>query len=108
MPNSRDLWTPKRPEVAQQCASCPFRLDNHKEVVPIILRLRKMAGDNRQKVTPKDIMHFRMTVRMDQSEFGDFSCHGTVYNQDMTQKPQHEWRQCKGATEHYKSCGKPI
>ena len=87
----RALWQPKFPEVAKQCASCPFRIG----------RLRVKFGMP-SKVHAEDIRHARFCVRMD-AEHGDFVCHHTAYDGEMNQRPVTDYRQCAGATQAFRA-----
>lgn len=97
----RSLWQPKFPEVAQQCASCPFRTGNDKEFGEVIARLREKL-EMSPTVTANDIRHARFCVRID-AEHGDFVCHHTAYDAKMNQRPQADFRQCAGATAAYRA-----
>ncbi len=97
----RALWQPKLPEVAKQCASCPFRIGNDKEFGEVITRLRCRFGMS-EKVRRADIQHARLRVRID-SEHGDFVCHHTAYDGEMEDRPHTDYRQCAGATQAFRS-----
>lgn len=101
-PDTRKMWTPQRQEAAAQCASCPFRLGNDQEFAPVVAKLREQAG-LKGPVKLLHILGTRLAVFEDLKIRGDFSCHSTVYNPDMTQKDQSQWRQCPGATKAYKT-----
>lgn len=93
-------WRPRRPEVPVQCASCPFREDNNEAFACIVNRLRKTEGLRPVKPGSKVVKTARSKIRIDLLCLGsgEFYCHGTVYNEDMTTKPISEYRQCAGAT----------
>ena len=97
-------WTPKRPEVPAQCASCPFRVGNDKEFGEVLQRLKdKEAGGPAPKVTKRDIGFARLQIWGDTHGWGDFYCHGTVYTPEMQQRPVGEWMQCKGAADAHRN-----
>lgn len=97
----RELFRPKRAEVPVQCASCPFRIGNHKEFGAVVDRLRR--ADGATKPASKNIIRFaRVQLLAETMACGDFMCHGTVYDAAMKKKPIGQWRQCKGATEFYR------
>lgn len=97
----RKLWRPKRPEIPEQCLSCPFREGNDAEFGAVLNKLRAASGIA-GKSTTCDIAFARQGVRDDLSHSGDFVCHGTAYTPDMKPKPKEEWRQCPGATKFFK------
>lgn len=99
------LWLPRRAELPAQCASCPFRKDNDAEFCVIVNRLRKSEGLRPVKPNSKIVRTARSKVRIELLILctGEFSCHGTVYNPDMTIKPMHEHRQCPGASEFWRN-----
>ena len=102
---ARALWQPKYPELPEACASCPFRKDNEVEFGVIVGRLQKMFG------VPVDmgrmaVFYARHTIEDDVRNRGDFYCHGTVYNKDMSERDPSERRQCKGASDYYRSGGR--
>ena len=45
----------------------------------------------------------RDSIKNDVERFGDFLCHQTAYNDDMTRKDLKEARQCPGATAYFKA-----
>ncbi len=101
--NPRDLWTPKLPEVKKRCASCPFLEDNDAEFETLV---KKLAAHNGEHIRPELVsLHVKVArerIEKDADEMGDFACHSTVYNEDMSLKPREQWQQCKGATEWHK------
>lgn len=101
----RTFWRPKRPEVPAQCISCPFRTGNDKEFGDILKKLA-IGLNHKRKVGPKTIIAARFRVKMECHEQGDFVCHGTAYEADVTtQRPVTEQRQCVGATEWFRKGG---
>lgn len=102
--NIRLLWRPKLPEMAVQCASCPFRVGNHKEFGEVIQRL-KIAHGQGSRITNNDIICARLTVLRDADSSGDFACHHSAYDENMKVRPQSEHRQCPGASGHYRAMG---
>ncbi len=94
----RKLWLPKRPELTEQCASCPFREGNDAELGAVIGKLRdkfRVEGP----VTLGAIEHARAEVRADLRFSGDFICHFTAYDLETGQRrPTTEARQCPGAS----------
>lgn len=106
--NPRDFWLPKQQELPEKCVSCPFREGNDEEFGAVCERLRD-SEDNPFRgmpLTKEDaVANARESIREQTARLGDFSCHCTVYNADMTQKPRSEWRQCPGASEHYRAEG---
>lgn len=102
MQHHRKLWRPKFPEVATQCASCPFRIGNHKEFSAVVRRLR--AAEGIDGATTKAIVTFaRVSLYEDAKARGDFMCHCSVYDAAMQPKSRKEWRQCAGATEIFRT-----
>lgn len=95
-------WRPKRQEVASQCASCPFRVGNNVEFGEVANRLRRAEGIMRP-ASREDVGFARLSLFMEAVEGGDFACHCSVYNADMSKRPMSEWRQCKGATQAYQT-----
>lgn len=95
------LFQPKYPEVAAQCASCPFRFGNNEEFGAILNKLEKSCGLP-GKVTKKQITQARIRIMSDVGSRGDFMCHLSAYTPEMKQRPRTEWRQCAGATRHYR------
>jgi len=94
----RQLWRPKLPEMPEQCASCPFRKGNDVEWAGVIAKLAASGG--------KSSVNFeqaRKLVKLDINMMGgEFHCHLTVYNADMTMKPMSEHKQCPGASRYYR------
>lgn len=98
----KKLFQPKFPECKVQCPSCPFRTGNNKEFGEIVNRLETSVGLP-GRVTRRQIGSVRLRIMSDVGQRGDFACHLTAYNPDMTRKPTSEFRQCKGATEFYRN-----
>ena len=98
-PNPRDLWMPKRPELGQQCVSCPFRRGNDAEFGVIVERLNEHFGAD------GTVEQVRFAVQYDAERNGDFACHLTAYTETMDERPDHERRQCPGATAVFKAAG---
>lgn len=102
MKNPRSLWRPKRPEVKEQCASCPFREGNDAEFGAVLEKIARSHG-NTTTITPAVIQHARLKVIADLQFSGDFVCHHTVYGPGMDEKRDpEERRQCKGATAFFR------
>ena len=97
--NLRDMWTPKRLELAHQCASCPFRKGNDDEFGVIVERLNKRYNAD------GTIEQVRFSVQHEAKSNGDFACHQTAYSSDMELQPDREHRQCPGATAAFKAAG---
>lgn len=97
LPNPRQLWRPKREEVAQQCASCPFRHGNDAEFGIIVSKLLGHPAGQ------EDIQMTRLKIWHDLRHTGDFMCHCTVYTADMTLRPEADFRQCQGATQAFRN-----
>ena len=105
MSNPRELWRPKLPEAASQCASCPFRDDNDAEFGAVMQRLRERVGMP-GKLKRRDIAYAKYTIRTkDIAHSGDFACHFTAYDKDMNERPRVDHRQCPGATAEFKRQG---
>lgn len=94
----RQLFRPKLKELSEQCASCPFRNKNHKAWTAVVNRLAEASG-----VEPNSPLIARAMIRGEASRFGDFICHCTAYNPDMTLRDPSEHRQCPGATEWFRT-----
>jgi hypothetical protein len=103
--NPRLLWRPKLEAMPVQCVSCPFRIGNNKEFGAICDKLDPSIRTLNTLQRAIRIEAARYNVREQVSVFGDFSCHQSVYNPDMTTRPYREQRQCPGASEHYVNCG---
>ena len=97
--NPRDLWTPKRSELAQQCASCPFRKGNDAEFGVIVDKLNRLYSSD------GTVEQVRFSVEHSLEHGGDFACHLTAYTETMGRRPPHEHRQCPGATAAFKAAG---
>lgn len=98
----RRVWSPQRPEAAEQCPSCPFRAGNNDEWLAICQRLAVSEGVDPESVDP----HFaRFNVMREVSDRGDFNCHHTAYNADMTRRDDAELRQCPGASAFFRDGG---
>lgn len=100
---ARKLWRPKRPEVPEQCASCPFRVGNDTEFAKIVRILRQQSGIV-GGITKAIVRFARMSIRMDVSaQGGDLACHYSAYDlQTGKTRPSQDWKQCKGASEFYR------
>lgn len=94
--NYRKMWRPKLPEMPEQCVSCPFRSGNDKEFGEVISRLQKG-----QPATTGQILHARVQLKIETSQFGDFSCHQSAYDKKMKVKPHREHKQCPGASANF-------
>ncbi len=95
----RQLWTPKRKEMPEQCASCPFRTGNDAEFGLVIAKLCEASGERMTAVTA-DMARFKL--KLETETLGDFICHQSAYDKDMAMRPPVDWRQCPGATRHHK------
>jgi hypothetical protein len=94
----RSLWRPKRQEMPEQCASCPFRDDNDLEWFGVVRKLAKAGGLH--EVDPSVA---RLNVRAEVEMLGDFICHCSAYNiEDMSLRDPREYRQCPGASSFFK------
>lgn len=104
--NPRLLWRPKLPEMPVQCVSCPFRTGNDVEFREVLTRLK-----NKGKKSGKLVVSMaRAAIAREQlleetAEIGDFSCHQSAFNPDMTTKPYLEHRQCPGASANFVKSG---
>ena len=103
--NMRHLWRPRLPEVKVQCASCPFRKGNGRQFGVIVRKLANQWSTYVKIFCEPDTREARKKVKQDVARKGDFACHHTVYNDDMSHKDTSEFRQCPGATEYYRSQG---
>jgi hypothetical protein len=99
--NPKLLWKPKLEELPESCRSCPFRANNNKEFGEVVTRLRNSFG-MKGKASKMDIAFARFGIYDDVKKSGDFICHGTTYNVDMTRKDCSNHRQCAGATKYYR------
>ncbi len=94
----RQIWTPKREEMREQCASCPFREGNDAEFGAVMRKLAKANGVR----TRVDVGGARFMVHREVEQMGDFICHQTAYDKDMKLRDASEHKQCPGATRHHK------
>jgi hypothetical protein len=93
-----DEHVPMLAEVRRQCASCPFREGNDKELREFLVNAhicsrtesRKRARRVREEVK-------RDTLGSD----GDFTCHHSVYTREGKDRPERLHRQCAGATKFF-------
>lgn len=95
--NPRDLFIPKLPEMPLQCASCPFREGNDITWGIIVRKLAMFGG-----VGKPNAARARRLIRLETTRIGDFICHGTAYNADMSFRSAVEHRQCPGATKWFR------
>lgn len=95
----RQMWSPKRKEMREQCASCPFRTGNDAEFGEVIKRLCASAGERMTKATAPLA---RLRLMEETKVMGDFICHQSAYDKDMNLRAPEENRQCPGATRHYR------
>jgi|GEM_PF-2100954 hypothetical protein len=97
-------WIPRHRELPVACASCPFREGNDAEFAVIVNRLRKHEGLKPVVPHGSTVKQVRSKVRVELLMLGtgEFHCHCTAYNEDMTSKPLHAHRQCAGAAEWYR------
>ena len=98
----RKMWSPQRPEAREQCPSCPFRDDNDEEWLEICQRLAAASGRDPESV---DAEYARFSIMREVNNRGDFSCHHTAYNPDMSLKDHKELRQCPGASQFFRDGG---
>lgn len=96
----RNLWKPRLPELPEACASCPFRGDNDEAFGAVVERLCKAAGVRFSKLK---VHQARRSIQEEATMLGEFACHGTVYNADMSVRPVAEHRQCAGASAHFRA-----
>lgn len=101
----RATFRPKLKEVSEACASCPFRTDNEKEWVATLCRLAEKQGVG--PIDPNQPKVARRMVHVDVMYSGEFHCHSSVYNPDMSLRDPKHRRQCAGATRFYKT-GKMV
>lgn len=97
---ARAMFMPKRPEMPVQCVSCPFRSGNTAEFMAICNKVAAATGEG--PVSLRQVAGARRRIRLEVSRNGDFYCHSSVYNPDMTQRASSEWLQCPGATRVFK------
>lgn len=84
------------------CASCPFREGNDKELDAVLAKLA--AANDVPEETRLPVTVARAMVKQDVAAFGDFYCHGSAYDATLKNRTeQHKTRQCKGATEWYRT-----
>lgn len=100
--NPRQLWRPKRAQLEEQCTSCPFRDGNNVEFGAIVQRLCAIVGE---PFSALNIESARQRIRAEATQFGDFICHHTVYNTDMSLKSDGAQRQCPGASATFVAAG---
>jgi hypothetical protein len=92
----RALFKPKRPEMPAQCASCPFLEGNTEQFKAICDRIAASSGEG--PVSLRQVAGARRRIRFEVLRNGDFYCHSSVYNADLSMRPTDEWLQCPGAT----------
>lgn len=97
----RKCFLPKMKEVSEQCASCPFRIGNDEEFRAILTKLRASKGLPGE-ITKSQAVRSRAMIHDDCANQGEFRCHHSVYNPDMTIKSVSEHRQCLGATKWFR------
>lgn len=95
----RKLFRPKLSELKEQCPSCPFREGNDKEFGAICMSLASLH----QEEYPAPLAVARRRIQEEVARFGDFICHCSAYNGDMSLKVTKENRQCPGATKWFKT-----
>lgn len=100
----RAMWLPKYPVLARSCASCPFAKGNDTEFGEIVrkLHIKEYGKPPDPKEFPKMIRKARINIKMESAMLGDFICHQTAYNEDMSMRKWEEYRQCPGAAKIYK------
>lgn len=95
----RKCWLPKRREMPEQCASCPFREGNDAELGAVLVKLRSHFQLAEGPVTQEIIDHARTEVRDDLRFSGDFICHFSAYDLETgARRPDGDARQCPGAS----------
>jgi hypothetical protein len=95
---ARKLWMPKHREMPEQCVSCPFREGNDAEFQKVLDKLVQSNGGG-----VADVDRARFLIRKDAARHGDFICHQSVYDENMDLRDKEHYRQCPGASAHYKS-----
>lgn len=90
---ARKTWRPRQRELPAQCPSCPFLNGNDAEFAGVVARLGGSVVDAR---------FARFKIRQECSLRGDFICHGTAYDAAMRVQPARKFRQCPGASAHYR------
>lgn len=101
-PPRRIGWRPRRPEVPEQCASCPFRTGNDAEWRAVVEKLRARLGLE-GPATATILRAGRYQVAQDVlGGSGEFACHHTVYDARMDLRDPREHRQCPGASRLYR------
>lgn len=109
----RRLWMPKRTELKEPCASCPFRQGNDDEFGEVVNRLRKANGMGKLPFHIPEgrrvLDDVRLSLEREVEEHGgEFVCHQTAYrldDDDMKMRDEAAWRQCAGAARHYRGDG---
>lgn len=100
----RQMWSPKRKEMPEQCVSCPFREGNDAEFGEVIKKLCAASGEPMTKTTAPIA---KFMLREETKHVGDFICHQSAYDKDMNLRDAGEHRQCHGASKHYRGGGEP-
>jgi len=103
---ARKFWKPRHPEVAEKCASCPFRAHKEAEALDAFHEvLDKIAEANgAPRVTRVQAILAIRKVMTEDAGYGEFMCHHSVYEPGFeSMRPQDQRRQCKGASEHYRN-----
>ncbi len=85
-------------EVRRQCASCPFREGNDRELGDFLVGARICSRSNSRK----RVKAIREEVKRDTlANDGGFSCHHSAYTKDGEDRPERSHRQCKGASKFF-------
>lgn len=100
--NPRLLFRPKHAPLKEQCVSCPFRDGNEVEFAQVV---RKLDPTLTGKKLLRHTLAARLKIRDEAKTIGEFACHHTAYDADMNLRPEHERRQCPGATAAYLKAG---
>lgn len=103
--NTRLLFLPKLAELSESCPSCPFR-DGNDEAFGEMVRKLCIAFCGRYHKGAEEIA--RLRLRFEVSHRGDFACHHTVYDDDMSLRNEKDHRQCPGATAWFKKMGQKV
>ena len=83
------------------CESCPFRHGNDQEFGAVITSLKKFKGD-KTPASARESKAARFRVKAERLFTGEFCCHHSVYDADMSVKSNHHWKQCRGAAEYFR------
>lgn len=102
----RQMWSPKRPEVKEQCASCPFRDDLEARAKFHAVLCDVAVANGHPPPSRGRAEYARVQIKTEDAVHGDFFCHLSVYEPGCeTKRPVEEWLQCKGASDWYRAGG---